>query len=76
MKEAEDAYVDRIQADAQGTVWIDGGCKSWYVDPRSGKLTLIWPHFGFAFRDNNGTFSPEGYLTRSRSAELAGAGSK
>jgi cation diffusion facilitator CzcD-associated flavoprotein CzcO len=75
-KEAEDAYVDRIQADAQGTVWIDGGCKSWYVDPRSGKLTLIWPDFGFAFRDKNGTFSPEGYLTRTRSAELAGAGSK
>lgn len=60
-REAEDAYVDRIQADAQGTVWIDGGCKSWYVDQRSGKLTLIWPDFGYAFRDENGTFEVEGY---------------
>lgn len=60
-REAEDAYVDRIQADAQGTVWIDGGCKSWYVDQRSGKLTLIWPDFGYAFRDENGTFDTEGY---------------
>ncbi|WP_139007046.1 flavin-containing monooxygenase [Arthrobacter crystallopoietes] len=63
-REAEEAYVDKIQADAQGTVWIDGGCKSWYVDQRSGKLTLIWPDFGFAFRDKNGTFSPDGYRTR------------
>lgn len=60
-REAEDAYVDRIQADARGTVWIDGGCKSWYVDQRSGKLTLIWPDFGFAFRDENGVFDAEGY---------------
>lgn len=60
-REAEDAYVDRIQADARGTVWIDGGCKSWYVDQRSGKLTLIWPDFGYAFRDENGEFDIEGY---------------
>lgn len=61
-KEAEDAYVDALQHQAEGTVWLDGGCKSWYVDPRSGKLTLIWPDFGFAFRDHNGTFDPVGYL--------------
>lgn len=67
---AEDAYVDRIQENARGTVWIDGGCKSWYVDRRSGKLTLIWPDFGYAFRDENGTFSEQGY--RLSRAEPAG----
>lgn len=72
-REAEEAYVDRLQSDARGTVWIDGGCKSWYVDQRSGKLTLIWPDFGFAFRDQNGAFSPAGYETRTRDAELAGS---
>lgn len=69
---AEEAYVEQIQAAAQGTVWIDGGCKSWYVDERSGRLTLIWPDFGFAFRDANGTFKPGGYLSTARSGELAG----
>lgn len=59
--EAEQAYVEKIQANAQGTVWIDGGCSSWYVDARSGRLTLIWPDFGYAFRDENGTFDPAGY---------------
>lgn len=60
-REAEEAYVDKIQRNAAGTVWIDGGCQSWYVDQRSGKLTLIWPDFGYAFRDENSRFSPDGY---------------
>ena len=63
-RDAEDAYVDMIQKNAQGTVWIDGGCNSWYVDSRSGRLTLIWPDFGFAFRDYNGTFTGKGYEYR------------
>lgn len=60
-RNAEDDYVDHIQNQARGTVWIDGGCQSWYVDPRSGKLTLIWPDFSFSFRSANGQFDAEGY---------------
>lgn len=60
-REAEDAYMDRLQARSQGTVWLTGGCKSWYVDPRSGRLTLVWPDFAHAFRDENSTFHPDGY---------------
>lgn len=62
--QAEEAYVERIQRNAAGTVWLDGGCNSWYVDPRTGRLTLIWPDFGYAFRDANGTFDSEGYEFR------------
>lgn len=74
---AEDAYVEQLQDNARGTVWIDGGCSSWYVDTRSGRprLTLIWPDFGYAFRDANGTFTPEGYEVRTapeHSAEPVG----
>lgn len=61
---AEEAYVEQIQSNAAGTVWLDGGCNSWYVDSRTGRLTLIWPDFGYAFRDTNGSFSPEGYEFR------------
>ncbi|HEY0276478.1 MAG TPA: NAD(P)/FAD-dependent oxidoreductase [Paenirhodobacter sp.] len=59
--EAEDAFVTALDARAQGSVWISGGCKSWYVDPRSGRLTLVWPDFAYAFRDRVGEFHPEGY---------------
>jgi cation diffusion facilitator CzcD-associated flavoprotein CzcO len=58
---AEDAYMEKLDAMAQGTVWLAGGCKSWYVDERSGRLTLVWPDFAHSFRDENGTFHPEGY---------------
>lgn len=59
---AEDAYMDRLHDRSQGTVWLAGGCKSWYVDDRSGRLTLIWPDYAHSFRDENGTFHPEGYV--------------
>lgn len=62
-REAEDEYMDHLQALATGSVWLDGGCKSWYVDDRSGRLTLIWPDFAHSFREENGTFNPEGYTS-------------
>lgn len=64
-REAEDAYMDKIDRMSQGTVWLAGGCKSWYVDDRSGRLTLVWPDFAHSFRDKNGTFHPEGYMMNS-----------
>jgi cation diffusion facilitator CzcD-associated flavoprotein CzcO len=65
---AEDAYMEKIDVMSQGTVWLAGGCKSWYVDERSGRLTLIWPDFAHSFRDENGTFHPEGYATQTQIA--------
>lgn len=63
-KDAEDAYMDRLHERSQGTVWLAGGCKSWYVDDRSGRLTLVWPDFAHSFRDENGTFHPGDYVTQ------------
>lgn len=40
--EAERAYTMMIDERARGTSWL-GGCGSWYVDDRSGRLTLLWP---------------------------------
>lgn len=62
---AEDAYMDKLQGRAEGTVWLAGGCKSWYVDERSGRLTLVWPDYAHSFRDENGHFHPEGYAMQS-----------
>ena len=47
---AEQAWTERLDAAAEGTVWTAGGCESWYVDPRNGRLTLLWPGFAHAFR--------------------------
>lgn len=47
---AEAAYTDEIAAAARTTPWLTGGCRNWYVDERSGRLTLLWPGTVDAFR--------------------------
>ncbi|MDT0463008.1 flavin-containing monooxygenase [Streptomyces gibsoniae] len=59
--EAQEQYVDELQERSKGTVWLGAGCKSWYIDPRSGRLTLIWPDFAHEFRHRNGTFDSTPY---------------
>ena len=68
---AETRYMDALDARAQGSVWLAGGCKSWYVDERSRRLTLVWPDFAYAFREANGSFHREGYVTTSTTAPAA-----
>jgi cation diffusion facilitator CzcD-associated flavoprotein CzcO len=48
--DAEAAYTDEIAAAAASTPWMTGGCRNWYVDERSGRLTLLWPGTVDAFR--------------------------
>jgi cation diffusion facilitator CzcD-associated flavoprotein CzcO len=59
-QEAEDAYVADLDAAARDTVWLSG-CTSWYVDERSGRLTLLWPGYAHTFRERNGTFDPAAF---------------
>jgi len=47
---AEAAYTAEIDRAAASTPWITGGCRNWYVDERSGRLTLLWPGTVGAFR--------------------------
>ncbi|MFJ4159855.1 flavin-containing monooxygenase [Microbacterium testaceum] len=49
--EAEAAYTAEIDAAAASTPWMTGGCRNWYVDSRSGRLTLLWPGTVQAFRE-------------------------
>ena len=62
--DAEDAYTREIDERAASTVWMTG-CNSWYVDPGSGRLTLLWPGTAVSFRERNGTFDPAPYRIES-----------
>lgn len=42
-------YTADIPARLAGTVWVDGGCKSWYLDAQGVNRTL-WPTFSNAFK--------------------------
>ncbi|GGR37683.1 flavin-containing monooxygenase [Agromyces mediolanus] len=59
--EAEAAYTARIERMAARTVWA-AGCGNRYVDPRSGRLTVIWPERASRFRALNGRFDPAPFL--------------
>ncbi len=47
---AERTYTAEIAEAAASTRWMTGGCRNWYVDDRSGRLTLLWPGTVDAFR--------------------------
>jgi hypothetical protein len=64
--DAEERYADSIDEAGKHTVWLEGGCQNWYTDPRSGRLTLIWPDYAYDFRDRNGVFSADSYSARLR----------
>jgi cation diffusion facilitator CzcD-associated flavoprotein CzcO len=59
--EAQEAYRDLIAKKSEGTVWLAGGCASWYLD-RHGHNTTLWPDFTFRFRKLTRKLDRENYV--------------
>src|SRR4051794_4524580 len=59
-KEQQDAWNAEIQRKSTGTVWLNGGCKSWYID-RHGKNSTLWPDHTFKFFAAVKRFQPQEY---------------
>jgi cation diffusion facilitator CzcD-associated flavoprotein CzcO len=59
--EAVRAYMRDIDEMARDTVWVQGGCTSWYRDERTGRVTLLWPDSATSFRDRLAAFVPGSY---------------
>jgi cyclohexanone monooxygenase len=59
--EAAQAYRDLIAKKSRGTVWVAGGCASWYLD-KQGHNTTLWPDFTFRFRRLLRTLDRENYV--------------
>jgi hypothetical protein len=70
--QAQEAYRDLIALKSQGTVWLAGGCASWYLDEH-GHNTTLWPDFTFRFRAMLREFDRENYrgLPAGRPTEVA-----
>jgi len=60
--EAQAEYVSSLYRRAAGTVWVAGGCRSWYLD-RTGRSSAIWPDFTWRFRRRVARFRPREYVT-------------
>ena len=59
--EAEAGYTREIDARGAGTPWVEGGCRNWYVDERSGRLTLLWPGTVADFRARLAAIGPSDF---------------
>jgi hypothetical protein len=46
---AQDAFFEDVQARMENTVWMKGGCQSWYLLGGTKNYTL-WPGHSFTYR--------------------------
>ena len=60
-REAQEAYRALIAEKSKGTVWLGGGCSSWYLDEH-GHNTTLWPDFTFRFRKLTRKLDRENYV--------------
>jgi cation diffusion facilitator CzcD-associated flavoprotein CzcO len=58
--EAEAAYNAELEELTRGTVWVSGGCWSYYID-RNGHNSTIWPTFTWPFRQRTREFDEGAY---------------
>ncbi len=57
---AQAAYDRALQRKMGNTVWVTGGCRSWYLDGQGRNVTL-WPDFTWAFAWQTRRFDPVSY---------------
>ena len=69
-EEAQAAYNAELDRMTQGTVWVTGGCQSYYID-RNGHNSTLWPTFTWPFRRRLRRFDAAAYRLAKR---VPGAG--
>ena len=55
--DAQRAYNERLQQKMQTTVWLTGGCASWYLD-ENGHSPVLYPDFSSRFKASLSKFRP------------------
>ena len=62
---AQAAYDRMVRRKMRPTVWMTGGCKSWYLDA-DGRNVSLWPDFTWVYARQTRQFDPSNYdLARS-----------
>jgi cyclohexanone monooxygenase len=67
-RRAQDAFNTALQRRSKRTVWVDGGCNSYYLDAKTGRNIAVWPGFTFHFRWVTRRFDAANYRMRPRGA--------
>ena len=59
--ETQAAFVAEIDRRSEGSVWLTGGCQSWYLD-RTGRQSALWPGFSWDFHARARRFRPADHI--------------
>jgi hypothetical protein len=71
-REAQAAYNAELDRMTQGTVWVSGGCQSYYID-RNGHNSTLWPTYTWPFRRRLRRFDAAAYRLGTRVPASGGA---
>src|SRR5699024_5252941 len=71
--DVQERYNRGLQEQLRPSVWMTGGCASWYLD-RHGNNTTLWPGFTFAFRRQTRQFDLDAYHVTTQPAARDGVG--
>jgi cyclohexanone monooxygenase len=63
-RRVQDEFNAELQRRSRHTVWTDGGCTSYYLEPKTGRNIAIWPGFTFHFRWITRAFDVGSYRVR------------
>jgi cation diffusion facilitator CzcD-associated flavoprotein CzcO len=69
------AYDKMVQRKMGRTVWVTGGCQSWYLDAEGRNVTL-WPDFTWVYARQTRRFDPSSYSLASGSGAAYRAASR
>jgi cation diffusion facilitator CzcD-associated flavoprotein CzcO len=73
--EAQQEFIAEVRRRERGTVWVAGGCASWYLD-ENGRNSTIWPGPTWRYRERMRRFEPGEYHLYPRTAVPAAATAK
>ena len=62
--DAQDAFVAEAEARSVDTVWLQGGCRSYYQTP-DGRNAGLWPTWSFEFRRRTRRFDADAFTLQS-----------
>lgn len=62
--EAQERFVAEMERRSRGTVWENGGCRSYYTRP-DGTNSGLWPNWSFVYARRTRRFDPEAYRLES-----------
>jgi hypothetical protein len=63
--QAQRRWTQLIDERMRGSVWVTGGCASWYLDA-TGRNSTIWPGYATGFRLRLRRLHPEEYAVPAR----------